>query len=194
MAKQKKQFFILAGVLLVVLAVYGAVMNYNKSVTEQEDSQKEAEIIYITEIQAEEIISFSYTYDEDSYAYTKNGDVWTYDEDTSLDLDEATIENMLSSITYLTAEDAISEYASLETYGFSEPEKIITLFTEKDTVVIKVGDYNEIVEWYYLIKEGDEMLYLVDSNFLSTFDVLPQDFVVEETDTETEITEEITIE
>ena len=186
MVKQKKQFFIVFLVLLIILVIYVILINHNKTVEKQEELQKEAETISIMNINVEDIVSFSYNYDETTYSYTKTNETWIYDDDTSLDLNEATIDDMLTTATNLTTQQSISDYDSLDAYGFLEPEKIITFETKTETYTLKIGAYNEIVGWYYLVKEGDSILYLVDSEILSAFDVIPQDFAVEETEEDTE--------
>ena len=106
-------------------------------------------------------------------------------------MDESSIISMLNIAGSLLGEEQMSEYASLDTYGFDSPAKTIKLtLTDGTVLTIKVGDYNEIVGFYYLVVEGDDNLYLVDGTIYDTFEVSNADIEVLEEETE-ENTEEI---
>ena len=61
-----------------------------------------------------------------TYTFTKDGDTWTYDGDTSLDMDEEAIDSMLATLSSLTAIEEISDYTDLKEFGFDQPEDLIS--------------------------------------------------------------------
>ena len=61
---------------------------YNKNKEEEKTAEEEASTIYISKVDVDTITAFSYEVDHVTYTFTKDGDTWTYDGDTSLDMDE----------------------------------------------------------------------------------------------------------
>lgn len=190
MKNQKKQLITLITLFAFLIVAYFGIENYN---TAEAQKEEEANTIIITEFTGDEVTAFSYDYNGETYSYTKNEDVWLYDGDTSLDMDETIIISMLDTAGSLLGEDVFSEYESLDTYGLNEPAKTIYITMSDATEhILKVGDYNDIVGFYYFMVEGDSNLYLVDSTILNTFEVsyASLEYVEEVTEEATEETTE----
>lgn len=75
-----------------------------------------------------------------TYTFTKDGDTWTYDGDTSLDMDEEAIDSMLATLSSLTAIEEISDYTDLKEFGFDQPEDLISYTTSEGSVSLFVGN------------------------------------------------------
>lgn len=181
MKRQKKQLITLITLFAFLLFAYIGLGNYNKAEAEKEE---EANTISINEFASDEVSAFSYDYNGETYSYTKNGEDWLYDGDTSLDMEESLIISMLDTAGSLLGEDMVSEYESLDTYGLENPAKTIGItMTDGTQITIKVGNYNDIVGLYYLMLEGDSNLYLVDGTILNTFEIsyTSLEYVEEET-------------
>ena len=112
MKKQKIQFIVILIVLAVLVAATFGMKWYNKNKEEEKTAEEEASTIYISKVDVDTITAFSYEIDQVTYSFTKNGDTWTYDGDTSIDIDEDTVKNMLGTFSALTATDEI-EYDDL---------------------------------------------------------------------------------
>lgn len=190
MKRQKKQLITLAALFVFLLLAYFGLHNYNNIEAQKEE---ENNTIVITEFESDEVSAFSYDYDGENYSYTKKEDEWLYDGDSTLDMEETLIISMLDTAGSLLGEEIISEYDSLDTYGLENPSKTITVTLTDDTqITIKVGAYNDIVGYYYLLVEGDNNLYLVDSTILYTFEVSYTELeYVEEVEAAEESTENI---
>lgn len=190
MKRQKKQLITLAALFVFLLLAYFGLQNYNNIEAQKEE---ENNTIVITEFESDEVSAFSYDYDGENYSYTKKEDEWLYDGDSTLDMEETLIISMLDTAGSLLGEEIISEYDSLDTYGLENPSKTITVTLTDDTqITIKVGAYNDIVSYYYLLVEGDNNLYLVDSTILYTFEVSYTELeYVEEVEAAEESTENI---
>lgn len=190
MKRQKKQLITLAALFVFLLLAYFGLQNYNNIEAQKEE---ENNTIVITEFESDEVSAFSYDYDGENYSYTKKEDEWLYDGDSTLDMEETLIISMLDTAGSLLGEEIISEYDSLDTYGLENPSKTITVTLTDDTqITIKVGAYNDIVGYYYLLVEGDNNLYLVDSTILYTFEVSYTELeYVEEVEAAEESTENI---
>ena len=159
-----------------------------------QEEKDEEETIVVANVDYNEIVAFSYNYNEEEYDFVKSEEVWNYSQMTEFDVDEALVENMLSVTASLLAQEYFTDYESLETYGLDVPQKTISLtLSDGSAVKFLIGNYNEIMGYYYLMVEGDSNLYMVDDTLLSTFDVSYTNLeYIEETETEevTESTEE----
>ncbi len=176
MKNQKKQLITLIALFVFLISAYIGLQVYNDNETEKEEKENR---IVITEFTAEEVVSFSYDYNGITYSYTLNDEAWLYDGDTTLDMDESSIILMLTTAGSLLGQDRVSEYASLDMYGLDIPVKTVVITLTDGTVkTIKIGDYNEILGFYYLMVEGDENLYLVDSTIYDTFEISEADLEV----------------
>lgn len=188
MNKQKKQLVILIGVLAVCLLSYFGISYYNDLQEQKEAEEDRKNTIYVTDFSYDEVTAFSYVYEDATYSYTKDGDNWLYDGDTTLDMEESLFTTMLYYAGCVTAEEKLTEYEELSAYGFDEPENVITLNVNGEELVLKIGAHNEMLDLYYMIVEGDNSLYLVDDAWLTYFEKTYEDLecVPEETETETE--------
>lgn len=96
---------------------------------------------------------------------------------------------MLMVVCSLQAAEYHDAYESLDNYGLDTPQKVVYLtFSDGAKVKIQLGDYNDMVGYYYLMVEGDTNLYLVDGTFIDTFEVpyTSLEYIEEETEEETE--------
>ena len=189
MKKQKKQLIIMIVFLGFLIISYFALGAYNDA---QANKEEQEETIVVTDFDEENVVAFSYTYEEESNSFSKTDDVWSYDADATFDVDESIVDGMLSDVAYLTAQDYFDAYESLDNYGLDAPQMTVSMtLADGSTLKLMLGDYNDIVGTYYLMVEGDSNLYVVDSTLLDTFEVSYADleYIVEETETVSEETE-----
>lgn len=190
MQKQKKQFMIILILLVVSIAVLLLAKFYNKKQEEKETAETEALAITVTDIDVNTITAFSYLLDGEILSFSYDGENWTYDEDEAVDIDEDSVSSMLSAIASITTTQAIEDYGSLSDYGLEEPANTITITSSEGSISICLGDKNEILNEYYLMTSEADVVYLVGSNLISTFNKTVEDLTVEEVVEETEETEE----
>ena len=193
MKKQRKQLITMLVLLGALIISYFTVAAYN----EEQEKKDEKEPIVITSFDKSSVVAFSYDYEEENNSFTKVEDVWNYDADTAFDVDESLIESMLTTASDIQAEDYFSEYEALETYGFDAPQKSVTLtFSDGSAKKLMIGNYNDIIGYYYMMVEGDSNLYLVDDTLLNAFDVsyTELEYIEEVTEEVTESTESTTAE
>lgn len=188
MKKQRKQLIIMAAFLGFLIVAYFGLDIYNDAQTKKEEEEQN---VVVTDFDYEEVVAFSYDYNDETLSFTKTDDEWVYDAKPGFDVDESVVESMLETAGSLLGEEVITEYETVDTYGLDNPQKRVC-FTMSDgtTVTIQVGDYNDIVGLYYLMIEDDENLYMVDSTLLYTFEVSYTSLEYIEEETEEEVTEE----
>lgn len=177
---KKKQM--IAGIVLLILCIggYFGVKAYNSS----QEKKQEAETMKPVGIEVADVTGFSYMNNGGILSFEKDGEDWIYVGDTSLDMDEESIESMLEEVCGVTSTEKITA-ENLSDYGFDEPTNTITLNTAEGSIVVKVGMYNEIVSKYYLSIDDSTELYLVDSTIVTGFDKSVEDLEAVETTTTT---------
>lgn len=195
MNKQRKQLMILIGVLAVCLLSYFGISYHNDLQEQKEAEEEQKNTIYVTDFGYDEVTAFSYVYEDVTYRYTKDGDNWLYDGDTALDMEESLFTTMLYYAGSITAEEKLTEYEELSSYGFDEPSNVITFKVNGEDLVLKIGAHNEMLDLYYMLVEGDNSLYLVDDTWFTYFEKTYEDleYVPEETETETETSTELEV-
>lgn len=188
MKRQKKQLITLLSFLVFLAIAYFGLKSYNDAETKKEE---EASTIYVTNFTSDEVDAFSYDYSGVTYSFTKEDSEWIFEGDASLNIDETIIHSMLAIAGNVLAQNEAAEYETLDTYGLQTPAKTISITkTDGTMIILKIGNYNEMLDGYYLIIDGIETLYVVDDSLLSTFEVsyTSLEYVEEETES-TESTE-----
>ena len=172
MKKQRKQLITMAVFLGFLIVAYITLGAYNEEQAKKEEQNKENETFVVTDFDYEDVVAFSYNYEEEKNSFTKSGDEWSYDGDTTFDVDESLIEDMLSDACSVIAQDYVDAYESLDNYGLDTPQKTVCLtFADGSTANIQIGNYNDMIGYYYLMVDGDTNLYLVDSTLWTAFEV-----------------------
>lgn len=186
MKKQKIQMLVIVVILLLCIVAYFLATRYAK---QQEQRDKDSETqgqVNLTVIDPDDVDAFSYIADGTTYSYTKNKDTWTCENDTSLKMDEDSIATLLGNLKKITAAEAIDDYDSIADYGLDQPQNTITVTCGNETTTIDIGDYNEMLQEYYIKISGDDKIYLADSKLKDAFSKKPDTMVQQEESTETE--------
>ena len=186
MKKQKIQMLVIVVILLLCIVAYFLATRYAK---QQEQRDKDSETqgqVNLTVIDPDDVDAFSYIADGTTYSYTKNKDTWTCENDTSLKMDADSIATLLGNLKRITAAEAIDDYDSIADYGLDQPQNTITVTCGNETTTIDIGDYNEMLQEYYIKISGDDKIYLADSTLKDAFSKKPDTMVQQEESTETE--------
>ncbi len=192
MNRQKKQFIALLIVLILCVAAYGLVMLYNKRTQKNKEDSEEAAKIALTDYSTEDVTAFSYVLDGVTLSFTKDGDEWSYDADTSINISASAVESLLSSASSMTAAEKVENPQDKADYGFDEPSNTITITTKAGTTTLYIGASNDMLSQYYAMKEGDDSIYLVDSATATIFNKTLDSLT--ETSTEDTGTEDVSTE
>ena len=186
MKKQKIQMLVIVVILLLCIVAYFLATRYAK---QQEQRDKDSETqgqVNLTVIDPDDVDAFSYIADGTTYSYTKNKDTWTCENDTSLKMDADSIATLLGNLKKITAAEAIDDYDSIADYGLDQPQNTITVTCGNETTTIDIGDYNEMLQEYYIKISGDDKIYVADSTLKDAFSKKPDTMVQQEESTETE--------
>lgn len=190
MKKQKRQFMILLALVVLICAAYAGVKFYDQRQQEKEKKQEEENKVTVTQMETSDVTAFSYERNGTTLSFTKNGEDWVYDGDTTIDIDEDTVKTMLSSATALTAEEEVTDYENLSDFGLKHPSNTITLKTDDSEITLYVGDKNAVTSQYYIKTADSETVYLISTTLPSEFNKTIEELTAEEeTETATEETE-----
>lgn len=191
MERQKKQLAVLAVALIAVVIILIVLLKY---FDKAEDVSGENHFV-INNIQAEKVIRFAFTNTEGTVSLTKNAQEWIYDNNSSLDMDEDKVAELIQIVAPLESENRIEEVENLEMYGLAEPALTILVSDGEEVCTMMIGDLNEITGTYYLCLEGKEsVIYDINPQVVNAFGATLEDLTVtEEQTTEQESTEAQTV-
>lgn len=186
MKKQRKQLMLLIAVLAILAIGYFVLKQYNAS---QEKKESADTGIFLTEVNADEIVKITYDYDGATYSFEKDGDTWYDTADRSRKLTQYSITAMASNLAGLTATQVLENVTDLEQYGLTEGYRVICFETATESVIYYLGDQNAITEEYYLCKPSESTVYLVGATLANRFNYTPEDLTEEEEETSENVTE-----
>lgn len=189
MQKQKKQMILVLVLLVLFCGAYAGMRMYNEKQEKKETAQAEADKIYITKVEQEDITAFSYQNAEGTIQFVKEDDTWISENDETIKLDQSAVTSILGKLSTLEAEEAVETSEDFSVYGFDTPLNVITFTTAEGTTTLTIGMQNSITNQYYLRKNEENTLYLVSSSFPSGFSQTLAD--LEDTTEDTEAVEEV---
>lgn len=182
MKKQKKQMLILLLLLVLLGAGFLGIRQYNK--TQSGKPAKDDDTVTVAQINEDEILKFSYDYQEENYSFEKEDGVWYLENDHNVSLRQSGVNTMLMGFTPLKAEQVIENVTDMSQYGLEQPACTITLETAEETYIFQVGDNNAMSGIYYLKKPEENTVYLVDEAAINRFHKTPEDLKEAEESTE----------
>lgn len=176
MKGQRKQLLVLLAVLAVLGGCFWGLRQYNRA---QSGNPGEKDGETVLSVNQEDIIKISYNYEGQDFTFEKEGEVWYYAPDHSLNIMQYRIDTMLRNISEITASDLIKNPADAVQYGLEEPQRKITFETADAQYVIYVGDYNSMTGVYYISMPSDPTVYAVPDMTVNAFNYTVEDLTEE---------------
>lgn len=175
--------------LVVLAAAFLGIRQYNKNASSAtsitEDTQET-----VLDVNSDDITSFSYVYEGETYAFEKKDETWYYTDDHSLNLNQERIKAMILKVAPLKADQVIENVTDMSQYGLADPERTIQYETADRSVIINVGNLNSMTSQYYIAFPSEMKVYAVTTNVVTGFNYTLDDLVEETTEaTETAETE-----
>lgn len=179
---RKKQYIILVIVLIIVVALVVILMAFNNKQEEEEEAAEEAATVYVTEFDAEDVVSFSYFYNYEQYTFELNDDgEWYYTEDDETTWDQDSITSMVEVLAGITADYTIESPEDESEYGLDSFYQLIDIELSDGTELeLQFGAANEVLGGYYVKLADEDTVYLVDEDVYTTFVVDVYDLVADE--------------
>lgn len=189
MKKKQRQMIGMLLALVVLAAAFLGIRQYNKnasSVTSTTEDTQET----VLDVNSDDITSFSYVYEGETYAFEKKDETWYYTDDHSLNLNQERIKAMILKVAPLKADQVIENVTDMSQYGLADPERTIQYETADRSVIINVGNLNSMTSQYYIAFPSEMKVYVVATNVVTGFNYTLDDLVEETTEaTETAETE-----
>ena len=168
--------------MAVCIIGYFGVGKFYKNQEEKESENKEATAITAFELKDyEKITAFNYITNGTSITLTKDSDgKWHDSSDASVNISKDSVEtDMLAKLVSVTADEKIAKKDDVSQYGFTiddngnviaETNTIALTDEDNTTYTLYIGKENPYdTSKYYMMVEGDDNIYLVDSDIQTAF-------------------------
>lgn len=161
----------IAGCLAVLAALGGLLVLARSMNREEEEPKTDSTKITVTETDSDKITAISFLVEGKKASFSKTEDGWQYDEEPDFPLKQSSLENLVSKLSSLSAEQVLEEDTlALADYGLEEPYNEVTYSDGEETTTIHIGDKNETTDlWYLYLNENAAKVYLVDQSFQYLF-------------------------
>ena len=189
MKKKQRQMIGMLLALVVLAAAFLGIRQYNKNASSATSTTEDTQET-VLDVNSDDIISFRYVYEGETYAFEKEDDTWYYADDHSLNLNQERIKAMILKVAPLKADQVIENVTDMSQYGLADPERTIQYETADRSVIINVGNLNSMTSQYYIAFPSEMKVYVVTTNVVTGFNYTLDDLVEETTEaTETAETE-----
>ena len=189
MKKKQRQMIGMLLALVVLAAVFLGIRQYNKNASSATSTTEDTQET-VLDVNSDDITSFRYVYEGETYAFEKEDDTWYYTDDHSLNLNQERIKAMILKVAPLKADQVIENVTDMSQYGLANPERTIQYETADRSVIINVGNLNSMTSQYYIAFPSEMKVYVVATNVVTGFNYTLDDLVEETTEaTETAETE-----
>lgn len=194
MKKKQKQMIGMLVTLIVLAAAFLGLRQYNKSEAEDTSVTEDTDET-VLDVNYDDLTSFSYVYEGETYSFEKEDDTWYYTDDHSLNLNQNKLKAMLLKVAPLKVNQVIKNVTDMSQYGLANPERTISYETADRSVIINVGDLNSMTSQYYIAFPSEMTVYAVTTNVVTGFNYTLDDLVEKTTEetaaAETESTEAV---
>ena len=175
--------------LVVLAAAFLGIRQYNKNASSATSTTEDTQET-VLDVNSDDITSFRYVYEGETYAFEKEDDTWYYADDHSLNLNQDRIKAMILKVAPLKADQVIENVTDMSQYGLADPERTIQYETADRSVIINIGNLNSMTSQYYIAFPSEMKVYVVTTNVVTGFNYTLEDLVEETTEaTETAATE-----
>lgn len=192
MKKKQRQMIGMLLALVVLAAVFLGIRQYNKNIASATSTTEDTQET-VLDVNSDDITSFRYVYEGETYAFEKEDDTWYYTDDHSLNLNQDRIKAMILKVAPLKADQVIGNVTDMSQYGLADPDRTIQYETADRSVIINVGNLNSMTSQYYIAFPSEMKVYVVATNVVTGFNYTLED-LVEETIEATETAETETAE
>ena len=197
MKKKQRQMIGMLLALVVLAAVFLGIRQYNKNIASATSTTEDTQET-VLDVNSDDITSFRYVYEGETYAFEKKDETWYYTDDHSLNLNQDRIKAMILKVAPLKADQVIENVTDMYTIDelraiikeeLDKKEYISIQYETADrSVIINVGNLNSMTSQYYVAFPSEMKVYVVATNVVTGFNYTLDD-LVEETTEETESTE-----
>lgn len=170
MKKQKKQLLILLILLVVVGAGAFGGMKYMEYVENAEAAKKAESAICLTNLNPEDIESFTCWYFGEERRFEKRNGEWIAMNSVNTKLQQDWMNRMVSNLAQMTAISKIENVKDLKQFGFEDSFKEYDIETANKSYKFILGGFNDLSDTYYLYEASDPtVVYSYEPGFITAF-------------------------
>lgn len=175
--KKKGIRLALIGVLLLVLAAAFLILRgKNKEAEQKKQAAEEAKLyeeegILLYSFAYDDMKQIAFTYQGQSYSFTKKDGVWSYDADENFPIHQAYMENKAATLAEIYADRELqADESNLAEYGLENAPLLVQLVLENgETYKFRVGNRNKTADSYYMYDETTKKVYIRDGKWNVAF-------------------------
>ena len=168
MKKKQRQMIGMLLALVVLAAAFLGIRQYNKDASSTTSTTEDTQET-VLDVNSDDITSFSYVYEGETYSFEKEDDTWYYTDDHSLNLMQERIKAMILKVAPLKVNQVIENVTDMSQYGLANPERTIQYETADRSVIINVGNLNSMTSQYYIAFPSEMTVYAVTTNVVTGF-------------------------
>ena len=183
MKKKQRQMIGMLLALVVLAAAFLGIRQYNKNTVSATSTTEDTQET-VLDVNSEDITSFCYVYEGETYAFEKVDETWYYADDHSLNLNQDRIKAMILKVAPLKADQVIENVTDMSQYGLADPKRTIQYETADRSVIINIGNLNSMTSQYYIAFPSEMKVYVVTTNVVTGFNYTLEDLVEEEDSTD----------
>jgi hypothetical protein len=160
--------------VVVLIALCGAYVGVKTYVAKQEEKEnaeeEEDETVSIFSASTDDMTSIKFLIDKKEVTFEKTDDEWVKSDDVQFPVDQDKLDELAGALNDLTAQRVLEDVTDLSEYGLDSPDNTITVTTDEEECVIRVGEENDSVSQYYVKKNDDDTtVYLVAAASITPF-------------------------
>ena len=168
MKNQKKQLFILLGILAVCVIGYFAAGAYAEQ-KEAADAEAEAEYEVLS-FESSDVVQLEVNGSAGTLLLAYEDGSWSFVCDAQAQVNATTANTILGYLEEITSTYEITPEEELSAYGLEDPSMTVTVTLQDGTEYRLIfGDYNEMLGEYYFYVNDPDTLYTM-SNY--TYNIL----------------------
>ena len=166
------------GALVLLCAAYGVINWQQERNAKTQALSPENASVYMTDLP--ELSSLSWTKDDKSLSFTREGGTWYYKGDTDSPIRQYPLTTLADTLSHLKAERKLEGADSPEAYGLDNPSaRFDTVSSDGSSRAILLGsqvpgtggagsDGSQTPAQYYAAMEGDSQIYTISSYLTET--------------------------
>lgn len=172
--KRKKQLLFLVIFFCLLLAVFVAIKIYQSGARESEETDEESYLVMqIDPSQVKEIGIINGT---ESINLSKRGQEWKCLEDENAIIDSEAVTRFLEQASNIVSDIKIEQVEDMAQYGLEQPKLNVTLQWEDNMYILKVGDFNSVIDSCYISLNDEKTVYTADITLYNGLNKTLDDF------------------
>ena len=186
MKNKTVKMVIAVAVLVVCCGAYAGVKTYVAKQEQKESEEETEEKTTVFSASADDIQSLDFMIDKNETTFEKDNDQWIKKDEKEFPVNQTTLDDAASSVTFIESDRVLSDVEDLEEYGLDTPSNTLKIVTKDSgddssedsaddsaktvTTTLYVGDENSSTSQYYVYKDDDKTtVYMVDASSIEPF-------------------------